>query len=262
MEEKSDTDKRIIGRTKRRRDAATESGTEPGTESGTEPGTESGSSGSRNSGWWSIGNADERRTSANSSSGRTAEGPNETETAEDGVQAAKASVENSTDKPKRTTNKTSTPKASTTTTKKPDSIFGPSDVERMLVFSFGMIANINGRDWWKVDKKEVESFSPQAANLMNKYLGENAGKAKEGSEFLAVGFGIMGLVMVRMQKDKAYVQQARDAAKAESHNYDIYTGESYQSTDTGERNGHTREAIIGAKATSPIDPIFGNGGVM
>jgi hypothetical protein len=261
MVEQTD-DKRIVGRAKRRREQAEQSGesilaTAAGTESGTESGTKSGTSSGRNNGWWNTGNASERRNSRTNSKERTSEQSGKEETTSNDVQAPKASVENTDSKPKRTSNRTSTSKA--TTTKKPDAVFGPADVERFLVFSFGMIANINGREWWKVDKKEVESFSPQAADLMNRFLGEHAGKAKEGSEFLAVGFGIMGLVMVRMQKDKAYVQQVTEQMQAESHNYDIYTGEPYKSEPA---NGHSREALIGAKATSPLDPIFGNGGVL
>lgn len=208
-----------------------------------EPEHDSGGTESRSSGgWWGVGNASlgERESSRNNE--RTADTGSAGETPERVGSQSYIDVEQPTEKPKRTYTRKS--KAGPITA---------VDFEGYIVLSFTLLANIQQRPWWKIqpdEKVEIESFSQNGANLMNRVLAEHAQKVKDGGDVFSVGAGIINLVFVRMQQDAQMrmlaarrKQEVNDAGESLETSQPLVT--QYQEPTNGLAGNDSKASIFG-----------------
>lgn len=90
----------------------------------------------------------------------------------------------------------------------------PVQVETGVVKVFGLAAMMRG-PLWKVDKKEVESWSEEAAELLNKIPTSAFDRAMHISTVVAVVAGMGGIVVPRVMAESMIAKQKVEAKRAQ-----------------------------------------------
>lgn len=163
-----------------------------------------------------------------------------------------------------------TPKAKNTVVK-------PEYIEIGVTATFGSVAMLLNKRHWAVHdpKTEVGSWSPAAAELLNKYVTTDKAKAEKFTDLYLGANVVMGLgsmIMARLDMDRQHARQAKAAQlrrRLEEEEGIAHDGSTRVDPDRPaaamppeRQNGRVRAGGGGASPTHPgrIDGLLGNDG--
>ena len=93
-----------------------------------------------------------------------------------------------------------------------------SDMTKLVVTGFGLVAAIRQRPWWQVSPQECGPFAEELAALVNNLPRQATKTIARGTSAGAVIIGVGGLVMVRMGADAQYAAETAQPAQ-QVHGY-------------------------------------------